>query len=309
MLDTLKAKDQQVCADYIHEGVVKLTAAEMHRVLQECAYEHQRNVSERHVAVLTDLMKRDKWQPKSQLDFALLNGRLILVNGYHRGFAQVASGKAISWAVAIHPAKTEADLRSLYFAFDTNVRARSSRDILNAYEFAETAGLPSEMADALYRAVPFIASRFQTAPDKRDNLSAKAVDRRLAIAADYAKAAARYAACLEGMTGTRKKKFYSAGLTAVAVITFRYQSETAWQFWSGVAQNDGLKRGDARHALVSDLMTRVNKNGWSAYSFGPAIIAWNAFFNDRQLQMIKVYPETFLPVIDGTPFDGKPVKA
>jgi len=306
MLQLLKDKDQQTCTDFLIEGVTKLTPIEMNRVLQECGYAHQRGISERHVAVLADLMTRNQWQPKSHIDFAVLNGRYILINGYHRACAQVRSGKTIVWSIMLHPVKTEAEIRALYYAFDTNVRVRGSRDILAAYEFGETAGLPAEMADSLYRAVPFIASRFQTNPALKDNLTTKAVDRRLAVATEYAKAAGRFAACLEGLAASRRSRFRGGAVTAVAVITFRYQSETAWQFWSGIAQNDGLKRGDPRHAFVMDLFSRVRKrNGATIQAFAPAMIAWNAFFGEKPLQMIRV-TDSFVPVIEGTPFDGKP---
>lgn len=308
MLDTLKSKDQQVCADFIHEGVVKLSAIEMNRVLQECGYEHQRGISDRHVDVLADLIKRDKWQPKSQIDFALFGGRLILVNGYHRGYAQVRAGKAIAWSIAIHPVRSEGELRTLYFAFDTNVRPRGGRDILGAYEFASSNGLSVMVAESLYRGIPLIASRFHLPPSKWDLLTSKAVDRRLAIATEYAKAGARYGAAIEHLYVVRKRKFLSGAMTAVGAVTFRYQSETAWQFWSGVANNDGLKRGDPRLALVMDLASRKITGGTTVHAFGPAMVAWNAFFNDKSLTLIKIYPETFVPVIDGTPFDGTPVK-
>ena len=304
MLHKPTVPDQQGVRDFLTEGVTSLSPLEMNRVLDNCGYEHQRNVSERHVAVLADLMKRGRWQSKSQIDFALLNGRYILINGYHRAYAQVRSGKTIPWSIAVHPCKTDADLRSLYHAFDTNIRMRGSRDILKASEFGELHGIPAEMADALYRAVPFIASKFATNPKDKNWLIANQVDRRLEVAAEYAKAAARYWACLDGMSGGRKKKFMSGSVTAVAVITLRYQAETAWQFWYGCASNDGLKRGDARLALFNDMLVRKGK-GSDVYA--PSIIAWNAFFNDREQRILKV-TEHFTPVIDGTPFDGKPIK-
>lgn len=305
MLDKLNAPDQQGVRDFLTEGVTGLSPLEMNRVLQNCAYDHQRPVAERHVAVLADLMRRGHWQPKSQIDFAVLNGRYILINGYHRAYAQVRSGKTIQWSIALHRVKTEADLRALYHAFDTNIRMRGTRDILKASEFTDVTGVPAQMADSLYRAIPYIASKFITDPRHRNFLAIKQVDRRLEIATDYAKAASRYAAALDGIGGPRKKKLMGGAVTAVAVATFRYQSETAWQFWTGVAQMDGLKRGDARLALASDFMTR-KVNGSSAEAFAPSILAWNAFFNEREMKLVKVL-DTFVPVIDGTPFDGKPV--
>jgi len=306
MLDKLSAPDQQGVRDFLTEGVTSLSPLEMNRVLLNCGYEHQRSVSERHMLVLADLMKRGRWQPKSQIDFAVLNGRYILINGYHRGYAQVRSGKTIVWSIALHPCKTEADLRSLYYAFDTNLRARNSRDILKAAEFGDITGVTGEIADALYRAVPYLASKFAIDPRLKNFLIDKQVDQRLAFAAEYAKAANRLAAAIEGMPGSRRPKFKSGAVVAVAVATFRYQSETAWEFWSGVAHNDGLKRGDPRLALCNDFMTRKTNSARSD-AFAPAIIAWNAFFNERSLQIIKVM-DTFVPMIEGTPFDGKPIK-
>lgn len=295
-----EGKSKQEVLDFLYEGFCRISAVEMNRVLQVCQYEHQRAVNQNHVAVLADLMKRDRWQPKSQIDFAVLDGKYILINGYHRAYAQVRSGKPIEWSVVFHKCRNEAALRELYFAFDTNIRIRGTHDILRANEFADTHGVGRVMAEALYRAVPFIASGFETNPKKKNLLVAKQVDRRLEVAGDYAKAAARYEACLEGLGGVRKKKLLSGSVTAVAVITLRYQSAKAWEFWTGVANNDGLKRGDPRQALINDMMTR--EGGTPVTTFAPAMIAWNAYFADRDLKLIKVL-DSFVPSIAGTPFE------
>lgn len=299
-----EGKSKQEVLDFLHEGFAKISALEMHRVLQVCQYEHQRAVTERHVEVLADLMTRGQWQPKSQIDFAVLDGQFILVNGYHRAYAQVRSGKTIEWSVAFHKCKTQADLRSLYFSFDTNVRVRGTHDILRANEFADTHNIGKVISEALYRAVPYIASNFQMNQQGRDYLVERQIDRRLQLAGEYAKAAGRYEVCLEGMGGSRKKRLLGGGIVAVAVITLRYQSSRAWEFWSGVANNDGLKRGDPRQALVTDLMTRAGAAGASVTAYAPAMIAWNAFFLERDLKLIKVI-DSFTPCIEGTPFNGR----
>lgn len=307
MLNKPELSDQQGVRDFVTEGTCSLSAIEMNQVLLNCAYEHQRGISERHVAVLADLMNRNRWQPKSQLDFAVLDGRYILVNGYHRAYAQVRSGHKITWSIALHPVKSAGDLRALYYAFDTNIRPRSKLDILKAVEFTEMTGVAPGMAGALYAAVPYLASKFTVTTKDRNFLVERQTDRRLAVAAGYSKAAARLSAAIEGMPGIRRLKFKNGAVVAVAVATFRYQSETAWAFWTGVAQNDGLKRGDPRLALCNDFMTRRAVGSRSIEAFAPSIIAWNAFFNERPLQLIKVL-DTFQPIIDGTPFDGKPAK-
>lgn len=299
----MEGKAKQEVLDFLYEGFARISATEMHRILQVCQYEHQRPTSERHVAVLADLMTRGQWQPKSQIDFAVLDGRYILINGYHRAYAQVRSGKTIEWSVAFHPVRNETELRSQYFAYDTNIRPRGINDILRANEFGERHGLTNAQARSLYGAVPYIASNFVLNPKDRNFLVEKQVDRRLQLAEEYIKAAAKYAACLEGMSGARRLKMVSGAVTAVAVVTLRFQSVKAWEFWTGVANNDGLKRGDPRLAFVTDMMMRKVQAG-SVDTFAPAIIAWNAFFNDRDLRLIKVL-DSFKPEIDGTPFNGR----
>lgn len=299
-----EGKAKQESLDFLYEGFCRISPLEMHRILNVCAYEHQRAVSDRHVAVLADLMTRGKWQPKGQIDFAVLDGNFILINGYHRGYAQVRSGKTIEWSVVLHQCKSADELRSLYFAFDTNIRIRGSQEILRANEFADTHGLPKTMANSLYNAVPFIASRFAISPKDKNFLAEKQIDRRLEIAAEYAKPAARYAAVLEGVAGHRKKKFMGGAVTAVAVITFRYQSATAWEFWSGVVNaDDGILRGDPRRALANDMLSRAASSSL-VMAFAPPILAWNAFYNDKPMKIIKIM-DSFVPAIDGTPFDGK----
>lgn len=310
MLHKPNVPDQQGVRDFLTEGVTTLTAVEMNQVLLNCAYEHQRGISDTHVAVLADLMKRGRWQPKSQIDFAVLDGQYILINGYHRAYAQVRSGKSIKWNIALHTVTTKADLRALYYAFDTNVRPRSAGDIVRASEFGEVHGVTDAQARSLFSAAPYIASKFRVAAKERNFLVFRQADRKLEIATEYAKAAARYAAAIEGAPASMRRRLVSGAVTAVAVATFRYQSETAWQFWSGVAHMDGLKRGDARLALATDLLSREIKSGGgerAVVRFAPPIIAWNAFFNDRELKQIRV-GDNFSPVIDGTPFDGKPIK-
>lgn len=289
MLHKPVVPDQQGVRDFLTEGVTSLSPLEMNRVLQNCGYDHQRAVSERQPS------KTNRVLPIVPVAGLTLTIRPSNLDAFEGSVSRQVS------RYALHSPR----VRSLYYAFDTNLRPRGSRDILKASEFGTLHGITGDLANSLYMAVPFIASRFAVAPKDKNYLATNQVDRRLEIAGEYAKAAAKFGACLEGLPAHRKPKFKSGAVTAVAAITFRYQGVTAWEFWSGVAQNEGLKRGDPRLALCTDLMLRKVRGG-SFDTFAPSIIAWNAFFNERQLQQIKLL-DAFTPIIDGTPFDGKVV--
>lgn len=290
--------DEEYVARVLRQGFVTLTPEQMALVLRLCEYEHQRKINPRHIEVLSDLMARDQWGARSTLDFARLdNGRLVLVNGYHRAHAQVRTGKTIEWTVVIHDCETMEELGKLYYRFDTNALVRSESHILEGVEFAQENRIHRETASRLFKAIPFIAAGFSTKVSDRDLLTTKVIDRRLEMARQYAIAARAFEQCVRGTPATIKSKLFSRGCMSVALVTLRYQRSLAVDFWAGVAQNDGLRKGDPRQTLFNLLLQRTGKGN----NLAPAAIAWNAYFNERELRIIKI-PEDYRCHIDGTPF-------
>lgn len=288
---------------FVREGFTALSAVQANQVLMHAAYEGQRKIVSSHVAVLADIMKSGGWLPKNQIDFASLDGKLILVNGYHRMNAQVKSGKSVLWTIVVHPCSTMNEVRALYYKFDTNTKTRGTAQILNGINFAEQTGLSRTTAKSLYDAIPVIAAGFSKAIRDRDVLTTRVTDRRLAMAQEYVGAARLYEECLGRLPVKLGSKFRTAGVTAVALVTLRYQPSKAKEFWSGTAQNDGLHKGDPRLALHNDLISRSMNVGSQIQSvFAPAY-AWNAWFDGREIKIIKVYARSRAP-INGTPFEA-----
>lgn len=290
--------------DFIGEGFCKLSASQMNVVLRECHFEHQRRVIKDQVSVLADIMSRGQWRPKDQIDFAALGDRLILVNGYHRANAQVATGKTIEWSIVIHKCQTEDDVRTLYYTYDTNNQARGARQILNGVGFAEENGLTKDFANALFNAVPVIASGFRVGRHARDLLTSRVMDRRLDLASEYVDATQLLQKVINDAPAPVKRKMRNAGTFAVALVTAKYQPEKAIEFWGGAAANDGLRRGDPRQTLVNDMLSRSMNSGSQSQSVVAPTLAWNAFYAGRELRIIKVYDAARI-VIAGTPFDGR----
>lgn len=287
---------------FVKEGFITLTAVQANQVLLHAGYDGQRKISAAHVDVLADIMTRGGWEPKDKVDFAQFDGRLILVNGYHRMSAQVACGKAILWTVVIHPCVTLNEVRSLYYRFDTNTKIRGTAQVLNGINFAEQTGLAKTTAKALYEAIPFIAAGFSSDKRDADVLTNRVTDRRLSMATEYVKAAQMYEKCLGRQPAKTMAKFRTGGIAAVALVTLRYQPKMAMAFWSGAAANDGLRKGDPRLALYNDLMSRVRSVGSSVQAFFPPAYAWNAWFEGKEIKIIKVYARK-RAYIAGTPFE------
>lgn len=279
-------------AKIIHDGFVCLSAAEAAELLKKCRYARQvRDLTvggKEHVRVLADIMKRGQWRPKDKLDFATLNGKYILINGHHRLTAQAAAGVEIEWTVVIHECEDEVAVADLYYSFDTNLRIRTNSNILAATGIAEAIGLGATAAEALYRAVPLIEAEFDFSRNSRDVVVQRVIDRRLERMRSFGGEARAWEAAIKGASSAVKKRLGTQGALAVALLTFRHRPSVADKFWRGVADNDGLRKGDPRHTYLRVLSAEIGvRGGTSEAAARNAATCWNAFFENRQITMVK----------------------
>ena len=277
---------------FIREGNIKFTPAQANAVLNSHAYAKNRDItrSSRHVAVLAEIMRRGLWLPKDQIAFASLNGDLVLVNGHHRMAAQIQSGRDIEWSVAIYPCGSDDDVSALYSRFDTNMKKRSDENIISALGLAAGASISPTMARSLWRAVPLLANNLKPGRrDVSDDFFVRHIaDDRLEIARAYAPEAREYEQALSKAASPVKRKLLSGSITAVGLVTLKAHLSTAYQFWEGIAKNDGLRRGDPRATLIMWLMEGSSSRGAPSASIFAACKAWNYFVEGKPLQHLKV---------------------
>jgi hypothetical protein len=289
---------------FIKEGFIKFTPAQANFVIENCRYERQRDELKAagHIATLSEYMRRGQWLPKSQIDFARMSdGRVIMVNGHHRMRAQVAATCDILWSVVIHDCATDADLRSLYYRFDTDLRPRSAQNILSGIDFAGQTGLTKQASTALWNAVPIIANglrfkRYDQGKQQRSMLT----DERLEMAMQYAVEAAKMHENIMLAPPSLRRQLYTVSNFAVALVTLKFDTPRAETFWRGVCEDDGLTKGDPRKTLLADIRARQGKDGLLASKMMAAAKAWNAYRAGRELKIIKVTGHSVC--IDGTPF-------
>ena len=292
---------------FIREGFVTFTPAQANAVLRGCTYDRQRKIDKLHVATLRELMQRGSWTAKDKLDFAVLDGRIILVNGYHRMTAQAESGQNIEWTVAIHQCSDVAEVRGLYFGFDTNVRKRSENNILQGVGFGEQHGILAKTAKSLYRAAPIIAAGMVVGSvsvrggSTADLKVQRIVDARLEFAEQFAAEAKAIENLMKPADKRLAQKMMSGGFFAVALVTMKHQPERAHEFWGGLFLNDRLRRGDPRSTLHADMLTRDYKHGLMQQTVMVPTKAWNAFFEGRDLKLIKVQQGQQFRLL-GTPY-------
>lgn len=305
MKHTESAVQAQLVMPFVSEGVAKLNPAQANMILRECAYDHQRPINQMHVLTLAEHMKRGTWQPKDKLDFASLpDGKMILINGYHRMTAQVHSAKDIVWMIVVHDCPDHAAVRALYYRFDTNVRARSSENILQGVGFIDDTGMTKQLARRLFEAVPLIMSGLKIGTSKttdQQKIAARIADDRLEVAREYAPFAMALAELLHPAPFNVREKLRVPAFLATAMITVKHQPELAKEFWHGMALNDGLSRSDPRAVLLRDINERTTRTGPLGTNAVIVAKAWSAFYSRRQIQLIRVTRGEVIRLL-GTPY-------
>lgn len=303
--DVLPSAMQEGIRDFVKHGERSLSATQAEKVMIECRYPRQRKVDVEHAKALSDIMEAGNWRDYDQLNFARFDGKLILVNGYHRMHAQCISKLTIRWSIVIHDCLTLEAIQELYIKFDTNVRTRTPEQVLSSFDLAGKLGVPKTVAKAVYAAVPFIYHRFSTSKIGRDLSSMRVIERRLDVAEEYGAEARLLAQALHRGTGKINVKLRNGGVAAVALVTLRGQPQRALEFWTRVAMFDGLRKGQPEWALCTALLdSKMDMSrGFQHASYAIPAAAWNAFYSGERLTNINVKDVEFVSIA-GTEFGG-----
>jgi hypothetical protein len=290
------------------EGRAKLSARQAATILEHYIYDRQRKPQSGHVEAITEEMRRGKWIVGSQLAFGRLpDGSLHLVNGQHRLKAQCEAGVAIDYQTVIIDCPGGGDeLHALYYRFDTLMRKRSARDVLKAAGVAGEHDLSADFSARTLNcgiwfwngmrpcAASHIPAYLRTADGKLEALEpwwpSLKVYNDILIAARPEIAIGR--------------KLMNTSMMAAAALTLRYSDEKARAFWSGAAANDGLRKGDPRRTFIISLGHRDLGAGSQGTGMAMAALAWNAWFEGRNLAIIKIHENHDIRFV-GTPFDGR----
>jgi hypothetical protein len=277
-------------SNFVREGVTRLNPAQAAFVLRQFAYARNRDVSKAqvHVATLTEIMRRGGWTPREQIAFARLGGRLILMNGHHRMAAQAASGVDIEWSIVIHDCRSESEVAALYTTFDTNIRKRSDENVMSALDVAAILNVNSRFARGAWRAAPFLAVGLDTSRGANIGLARSISDERLRIVRVWERETQELQRAMSTGDGfIRDKVTRSGSVCATALVTMRADLKNGFEFWRGLSENDGLKRGDPRGTLREWLMDGTTRRSVSAPPFAVAR-AWNAFVEGDDLRILRI---------------------
>lgn len=299
-----KARDEKPLSRLLVNGLVAVTPELAHRIMLNCGYEKQRPIRSGHVDVLASQMRRREFTSGTQLHFARLpDDVLVLLNGNHRIHAVVKADTTVDFQILITDVSGYDALRTLYRRHDRTTAARSIADAIFAEGIGEKYGLRKEISGSTFRAMAVIGNRFES--QRTADAYLKSDEYRLATAEDWWPIAELFQdAIARAPTFPIKRAIQKAGVTAVALVTLRYQEAKADAFWRGIANNDGLREGDPRRAYINYLSAVNRRQSSEVKAAKAAATAWNAFFLGRKLSLIRAQAGPV--VILGTPFARPP---
>lgn len=299
--DVPVARTKTSISGILEEGRFVISPNIASQILARFNYQNQRRVEKTHVAKLAVEMKNGVWTPGSQLAFGVMPDRVVhLVNGQHRLHAVIEAGATIEFQILLVPVKTEAELHSLYTRFDTVQRGRSDAMVMRATGIAENYGISKEASVHAFKAGICIASGFKVIHGAHRDPAFGTPDGKLDAIEQWWPVVKQYDGIIKSARGKIKRRFLNAQVMAVALVTLRYQPLRAEEFWSGVAKDDGLRKGDPRKAMLTVLEDYNFKDNTDAAMIYTAH-CWDAWFQRRSIQYVKNASGSVCAPL-GTPF-------
>jgi len=274
---------------FIKEGRVRFNPAQANKVFHGLRYEFNRKESRavQHIAALARMMRSGDWRDGGVIEFGRYpDGSLVMLDGHHRMLAQVEAGVDVVWNIAIHDVADDEEFRNLFWTYDTTLRLRSRANILDGVRAAETFGLSKIATQKLTRATQFIDNGMNTNSGFQGRRYTPG--EQIALASEWVPEAVIFEQIVSDAPKATKSKLMSAQVMAVALITLRAMPERAKEFWQGVADDDGLRKGDPRKTLL-DWLRDTHLAGTGLRSAAAAVArAWQAWVGGKVLNFIRV---------------------
>lgn len=285
-------------------GASVMVAPELaRRVLAECGYMHQRPLNEDRALLLASAIEHGTFRRNTQVVFARLHGRLILVDGQHRLTGIDLAGRAWPLRVEIEDKSSQAEVDALYCQFDQPGGQRSLTQVSRSLGLhdADGNGLRPPTAALLMRAVPMLMVDLRRIAPTHRPRETRDLDTKKQVALEWKPWALDYQSCLGKGIGARTGRYRAGGVFAVALATLRHQRERAKIFWTNSIRNDALRSDDPAHSLHSHFLS--SKRATSEYDLAEAAShAWNAHFANRPLKLVKAVGSPLKLL--GTPYTG-----
>lgn len=285
-------------------GVVMIAPGVAKRILEELNFPGQRKVDDSRVYGHRYAIIKGDWVEGHAITFAALpDGRIWNVDGQHRLTAISESDAAVPVTVRIVPVDGVKEAQQFYAGFDQKKSVRTDKQILDAVDAAKEAGLTTRMAQAVYVAAPLLLNDLEPLAGSENTKKHPEVflqHKKMEALQLWAPEAREYEKICKAASKELLRGMRQPGMLAVALYTLRHQPARAREFWTGLANQDGLRKNDPRATLFKDILTRALNSGSVRQRVQMPALAWNAFCEGRDLKIIKCIDGAVL-TLWGTP--------
>lgn len=290
-------------------GLVKMSPGTAQRILDELnTFPRQRDIRAARVYGHARSIVTGDWLESFQIDFVELpTGQIWLVDGQNRLTAIAQQQSVVPVTLRIIAVESEQEARNIFAGYDQKASIRTNRDILNAIGIAEETGLSRKMTDVVFSAATLLLNNLEPITGSANTNKFPELfyqNNKLRAVAEWAKEAAIFEQILKKAKRGFAGSLRGTGVVAVALYTLRHQPAKAIEFWTGVAENDGLRKHDPRATFISDLLLRQKNAGNIRQKVQQPALAWNAWCEGRNLSIIKCITGSAI-TLWGTPLNGK----
>ena len=268
--------------------LVNVTPDLAQQLVASTLYERQRPMSSDHIDRLATEMKKGRFIPGTEVHFAVVGRSMFMINGNHTIRAVVRSGVTLPLIFLYTDCERMADVDRLYARHDQH-RARNWTATFKAHGMFADAAADAGFVTGASAGMRYILTGLDSNSfnDRKSEIFWSR-DLRLDAMREYASEVDQLCAACAVATKRTKRLVRRAAFLAIGLETMRFQPSKASEFWHGVAADNGLKNGDPRKALLDwAQMNSVNGHVGVFESIRAASLAWNGFFEDRELTSLK----------------------
>lgn len=281
--------------------VITITPEMASAWLENRMFSGQRSVRPGKVEYLVNEILHDRMEP-AEMRLCHLGEQVILTNGQHRLHAIIKAGRGIKANVFHRYCESEDEVKADYASVD--VGGRNQMDRTKAYGLGEFLGFTSRQVETFSGCLPVLIDGFVNTQTKDPRCISVRV--RCDFMFDWANEAQAYKEIACSAEEVYKSLFWRSQVMSVAMVTLRHCRDKALTFWTVVADNNGLIKGNPARACLQFLLAHKARGEYSQGAYARFIAStWNAYHDGRPLIQAGKTDEAKPILIKGTPYDGK----
>jgi len=288
--------------------VETISPAEASALLTDTLYDDQRHLRGWYVHALAEEMRRGEFHLAPPITIGILpDGSRLLLDGQHRLHALVEANTTLQMPVITGRVASKAAAFQLYSNMDCGL-ARGAHDLAPELKH-ELGATTTREVTACWAAAGLIGGHFALA----SSYEARSRDWRLALVRAFRTDLSNMLSYIRAGDQETRRLLTRTPILAVATVTAHWCPEEAESFWQSTAENDGLRRGDPRRALLDYLRGHASVRARINVEARYAAAVWNAAQGKRTFERVSSRATVYPVDIDGTPYrighrDGVPIQ-